>query len=93
MRVTTTIRLDLDVAQWLEEKRRSTGRSYAQLINFYLRKAIKEEEPQIVKCPKCGAEYSSKLKECPNCLRRELEKYDQLGENGKTERAGDSSTS
>ena len=79
-----------DVFMRLMEFRRKTGKSFSFAVNFYVMQGIKAEEqeqqPKIVKCPVCGAEYSSKLGYCPQCAERELEAIKRREEELKHER-------
>lgn len=36
----------------------------------------KNEEIKEIKCPKCGAKYSSVLKECPQCLQNQFDDHE-----------------
>ena len=66
MAVVKTISLSDDIYVELIKESRTSGRKISQLINHHLREYYKQQEPKMIKCLKCGAEYSSKLKECPN---------------------------
>ena len=49
-----------------------------EILRYYfeiLEITIEDEDVKIVKCPKCGAEYSSRLPACPKCEETRIKQY------------------
>ena len=68
MGVIKTISIGDEIYMELVKESRMRNRKISQLINHHLQEYYRQQkEPKIVKCDKCGAEYSSKLGFCPNC--------------------------
>lgn len=84
-----SINLSDYVINKLSEEARSSGKSLSFIANFHLssvyreRDKIKHEaesEDQIYKmvhCLICGAEYSSRLNECPQCIGKKIAQHDK----------------
>lgn len=72
MSVAKSISFDSDIFIWLNEK---FGKApFSSQLNDILRSVMREEriyKIKLIKCP-CGAEYSSKLANCPVCAEKEI---------------------
>jgi len=90
MAVVKCVAFKEDIFLQLMEFQRRTNKSFSFAVNYYIKQGIRaeqeEQKPKIVKCPVCGAEYSSKLGYCPQCAERELEAIKRREEELKRER-------
>lgn len=58
----------------LEKERQDKNEIIQRLLYSY----IDEHKIKMLKCPKCSAQYSSKISECPQCKLKEREQTKQL---------------
>lgn len=71
------IRMPVRLLQQIDELAHKIRKTRSFVILHILEEYFKQQKPQkpltqryqIIKCPSCGAEYSSKFEKCPQCGR------------------------
>jgi len=65
MKIAVTFSLDSSVVLRFDELVKKKGLNRNRVVESIMEEWVKSNT--IVKCPKCGAEYSVKLGKCPQC--------------------------
>jgi len=68
-----SVNLSNDVYFKVVKESNEKGVSISKVITHHLREYYKAKEIKIIKCDKCGAEYSSALGQCPSCRDKQIE--------------------
>ncbi|MFW6172493.1 MAG: hypothetical protein ACOC5T_01995 [Elusimicrobiota bacterium] len=87
----TTLYLPIKVLMKVKQEAEKKQTSTSKIVSIILSKYYKEEKEEttnykLITCKKCGAEYSSKFKSCPQCDKKEIKEKINKKEKEKQEK-------
>jgi len=75
----TTIYISVDLLTKIQRQALRTNTNVSNVISYVMNNYFKETNPDVamlISCAECGAEYSNKLEQCPNCMVNDIKKLE-----------------